>query len=66
MTNEEIRAFKPIINSMKLIRELCENLGPCKDCIFSPDGDRCFFGVPLRWDCENAIAALEAEEAEDE
>ena len=67
MTKEEIKAFKPIINSMKLIREYCETRSGCTDCAISGDGVfDCPLDVPATWNCEQAIAALEAEEAEDE
>lgn len=65
MTKEEIKAFKPIINSMKLIREYCGEYRNCVGCIFDRCGS-CPLDVPEAWACEEAIAALEAEEEYDE
>ena len=62
MTKEEIRAFKPIINSMKLIRDVCDNQESCYSCIFTNDGEHCLLRVPISWECEAAIAALDEQE----
>ena len=64
MTKEEIAAFKPIINSMKLLRSYCDAHDTCDGCLF----DRphcCMFEVPERWECESAIAILEEQEDND-
>ena len=68
MTKEEIKAFKPIINSMKLIREYCKQNPTCKACVFNEQDDfACPLGVlPESWNCEYAIALLEEEEEEED
>ena len=66
MTKEEIRHFKPIINSMKLIQEYCADQETCVNCVFDGRGGyNCPLDVPAAWDCEEAIATLEAEEDND-
>lgn len=68
MMKEEIKHFKPIINSMKLIREYCESHFSCATCIFdrSDKVEVCPLNYPEHWFCEVAIAALEEEEDSDD
>lgn len=66
MTKEEIKAFKPIINSMKLLREFCSSKPTCYGCVFSDLGMCAFNDCPEKWFCEEAITMLEEQEAEDE
>ena len=63
-TKEEVKAFKPIINSMKLIREYCELHRRCVGCIFDRCGS-CPIDVPEHWECEEAIAMLEEAEVDE-